>query len=189
MAIERAEAASSLRHIAAIEQRTREAVFYGGSSTIFILRGLLVSCGYGLAELYPRSAGVTWLAVSAAGCTVTALIVAARMRARPHEARDWRLIVAMVALTVFGTAWSFILGPVVPRHLVYAFHPSLVLLGMILAGLWLGRFFIVLGIAGNALILAGEFQAEPWSRLWIAIVQSGSLIVSGVWLHRNGVPR
>jgi hypothetical protein len=189
MTMDPGEAAASLRHIAAVEQRTREAVFYGGSSTIFILWGLLIPCGYGLAELYPRSAGVTWLAVSAVGCAATALIIAARMRARPREARDWRLIVAMVALSIFGTTWSFILGPVVPRHLFYAFQPSLFLLGTILAGLWLGRFLIVLGVAGIVLILAGQLQGEPWSRLWMPVVQSGTFILGGVWLHRNGVPR
>ena len=36
MTIEPTEAAASLRHIATVEQRTREAVFYGGSSAIFI---------------------------------------------------------------------------------------------------------------------------------------------------------
>jgi hypothetical protein len=189
MTLDPSEAAVSLRDIASVEQRTREAVFYGGSSAIFILWGVLAIVGHALAELYPRSAGVTWLGVSAAGCAATALIIAARTRARPQEERDWRLICAMIALTAFGATWSFILGPVVPRHLLYAFQPSLVLLGMILAGLWLGRFFVVLGVAGIVLILAGQFQAEPWSHLWIAAVQSGTLILGGVWLHRNGVPR
>jgi hypothetical protein len=189
MTMDPGEAAASLRHISAVEQRTREAMFYGGSSAIFILWGLLVLFGHALAELYPRSAGVTWLAVSAVGCAATALIIAARMRARPLEARDWRLLCAMLILSAFGTTWSFILGPVVPRHLVDAFQPSLILLGMVLAGLWLGRFFIVLGGTGIVLMLAGQFQAEPWSHLWSAIVSSGTLILGGVWLHRNGVPR
>jgi hypothetical protein len=73
--------------------------------------------------------------------------------------------------------------------LFYAFQPSLFLLGMILAGLWLGRFFIILGVTGIVLILAGQLQGEPWSRLWMPVVQSGTLILGGVWLHRNGVPR
>ena len=64
MTIDPSEAATSLRDIAAVEQRTREAMFYGGSSTIFIMWGVLVACGHALAGFYPRSAGITWLAVS-----------------------------------------------------------------------------------------------------------------------------
>ena len=130
MTIDPNEATTSLQDIATVERRTREAMFYGGSSAIFIMWGVLVACGYGLTELYPRP-GIIWLGVSAAGCAATALIIALRMHARPSESRDWRVIWAMLALSIFGTAWSFLLGPVVPRHMMYAFQPSLFLLGVI----------------------------------------------------------
>jgi hypothetical protein len=189
MTIDPSEAATSLQHIATVEQRTREALFYAGSSAIFIMWGLLVACGYGLTEFYPRSARTTWLVVSAVGCAATALIIAVRMRARSCEARDWRIVWGMVALTVYGATWSYLLGPIIPRSMMYAFQPSLFLLGMVLAGLWLGRVFVVLGLVGIMLMLVGYLQAEPWVRLWMAAVQSGTLILGGVWLHRNGVPR
>lgn len=189
MTIEPNEAAASLRHIATIERRTREAVFYAGSSAIFIMWGLLVACGYALTGLYPKSAGAIWLVLPAVGCAATALIIALRTRARPHEASDWRLVWAMLALTVYGAAWSSLLGPIVPRSVLYGFLPSLYLLGMILAGLWLGRVFIIVGVAGIALMLVGYLQPEPWLRVWMAVVQSGTLIAAGLWLHSNGVPR
>ncbi len=187
MTIDPSEAATSLQDIAAVERRTREAVFYAGSSAIFILWGVLVVCGYGATEFYPRSARMIWLTVTAVGCAATALIVAVRTRGRPAATRDWRIIWAMVALAAFGAAWSYLLGPLVPRPLMYAFQPSLALLGVILLGLWLGRFFIVLGLVGLALILAGYLLAEPWLRLWMAAVESGTFIVGGAWLGRQGV--
>jgi hypothetical protein len=189
MTIDPSEAATSLQDIATVERRTREAVFYGGSSAIFIMWGVLVACGYGLTELYPRSAGITWLAIVAVGCAGTVAIIALRMRSRGCEVRDWRLIWAMLALAIYGAAWSYLLGPVVPRPMMYAFQPSLFMLGMILAGLWLGRFFVILGVAGIALTLIGFSQAEPWLRLWMAAVQSGTLVLGGAWLYRHGVSR
>jgi hypothetical protein len=189
MTVDRREAAASLQQIETVEQRTREAVFYAGSSVIFILWGLLVACGYAVTELYPRSGNIAWLAVVAAGCAATAAIIVVRTRARPHDARNWRIVWAMVVLSVYGAAWSYILGPIVPRPVLYAFQPSLFLLGIILAGLWLGRFFVVLGVVGIALMLAGFLQPEPWLRVWMAAVQSSTLILGGVWLHRNGVTR
>ena len=189
MTIDPSEAAATLQDIAAVERRTREALFYAGSSATFIMWGVLVACGYGLAELFPRSAGMTWLAIVAVGCAATTVIGAVRMRARDCEARDWRLFWAMLALAIYGAAWSYMLGPVVPRPMMYAFQPSLFMLGMILAGLWLGRFFVILGLAGIALTLIGYFQAEPWLRLWMAAVQSGTLVIGGAWLYRHGVAR
>ncbi len=189
MTVDRREAAASLQQIETVEQRTREAVFYAGSSVIFILWGLLVACGYAVTELYPRSASIAWLAVVAAGCAATALVIAVRTGACPHDARNWRIVWAMVVLSVYGAAWSYILGPIVPRQVLYAFQPSLFLLGMILAGLWFGRFFVALGLVGITLMLAGYLQPEPWLRMWVAAVESGTLILGGIWLHRNGVRR
>jgi hypothetical protein len=183
------EAATSLRDIASVEQRTRAALFYTGSSVIFVLWGVLVAAGYGLTELFPRSGGIIWLAVSVAGCAATVGIVGWRMRARPRDTRDWRLIWAIVALAIFGFAWSHLLGPLVPRVMNYTFQPSLFLLGIVLAGLWIGRFLIILGLAGIALIIAGAFVPEPWLRLWMAVVESGILIVGGLWLRHSGVPK
>jgi hypothetical protein len=189
MTVESREAIASLQDIADVEKRTRAALCYSGSSAIFIAWGLLVASGYAVAEWQPRTARTSWLVVSAVGCVLTALIVALRVRARPSEARDWRIIWAMMALVAFGAGWSWVLGPVVPRHLVYAFQPSLVMLGMILAGLWVGRFFITLGLLGLLLLLIGEQLNEPWLRVWMAVVQSGTLIAGGLWLRRIGIAR
>jgi hypothetical protein len=37
------------------------------------------------------------------------------------------------------------------------------------------------------LIVIGYLQAEPWLRLWMAAVQSGTLILGGIWLGRSGM--
>src|SRR5262249_60895360 len=121
MTIDPRDAAASLQHVAAVEQRTREAMFYAGSSVIFILWGLLVACGYGLTELAPRSAGITWLLVSAAGCAGTPLLTA--LRARSRENRACRPVGAMVSRGIFGSAWSFPLGSTLSRGTVVDFPP------------------------------------------------------------------
>jgi len=189
MTIESREAVASLQDIAAVEKRTREALFYSGSSTIFIMWGLLVAGGYGAMAWQPGASRTIWLVVSALGSAATALIVATRMRARSCEARDWRIVWGMVALMIYGAAWSWALGRVAPPQLMYAFQPSLVMLGMILAGLWVGRFFVTLGVIGLALILVGETQSEPWLRIWMAVAQSGTLIAGGLWLRHIGISR
>ena len=189
MTIDPREASATLQDIATVERRTREAIFYGGSSTIFIIWGVLVACGYALTEFAPRRVGLIWLAVVAVGCATTAILIALRRRACPDETHDWRLIWAMLTLVAFGTAWAQLLGRVAPYQLLYAFQPSLSLVGLILLGLWLGRAFVVLGLVGLALIGLGYLLHEPWLRLWMAIMQSGTFILGGIWLGRSGVAR
>jgi hypothetical protein len=187
MTIDPNEAATSLKDIALVEQRTREALLYSGSRTIFVMWGILVAIGYSLSEVYPRSAWIIWLAITPVGCVATALIIALRSRAgSPRVMREWRLIWALAAFAAYGAVWSYLLGPTAGR-LMYAFQPTLFLLGIILAGLWLGRFFVVLGLIGIALIAIGYLQSEPWLRLWMAAVESGTLIIGGIWLGRSGV--
>jgi hypothetical protein len=187
MTIDPNEAAASLQDIATIERRTQEALLYSGSRTIFVMWGILVAIGYGLSELYPRSAWIIWLAIAPLGCVATGLTIALRSRAgSPRVMREWRLIWALAAFAAYGAVWSYLLGPTAGR-LMYAFQPTLFLLGIILAGLWLGRFFVVLGLVGIALIAIGYLQSEPWLRLWMAAVESGTLIVGGIWLGRIGV--
>jgi hypothetical protein len=187
MSIDPREATASLNDIADVERRTRQAIFYFGSSTIFIMWGLLVVCGYAIAAWQPRSARISWLVVTLAGCALTALLIAWRTRSSPR--RDWRLVWAAIALIAFGSIWSYVLGPIVPPRVIYAFQPSLVMLGMVLAGLWLGRFFVGLGLVGAALIAAADLQAEPWLALSMAAVQSLTLVIGGLWLRRIGVAR
>jgi hypothetical protein len=189
MTIDPSDAAVSLQNIATVERRTREAVNYAGSSVIFIIWGLLIACGYGVTALYPGRPSITWLVMVLVGCVATVVNIAVRRRARASEDRDWRLMWALAALAAFGTAWAYLIGPVVPRPMMFAFQPSLFLLGMILGGLWLGRFFIVLGFVGLALIAVGYLVPEPWFRLWMAAVQSGTFILGGLLLGRIGVPR
>jgi hypothetical protein len=187
MSIDSREAAASLNDIADVERRTRQAVFYFGSSTIFIVWGVLVACGYGIAAWYPRSARTSWLVVTIVGCVLTAAIIA--LRARSSVRRDWRIVWATFALIAFGSVWSYVLGPRLPPYMIYAFQPSLVMLGMVLAGLWLGRFFVILGLVGAALIAVAELAPQPWLSLWMAGVQSATLIIGGLWLRRIGVAR
>ena len=189
MTIEPGEAASTLRDIAAVERRTREAAYYGGTGLIFVMWGVLIACGYAIGWFAPKTAGTSWLGINALGCLLTAAIVGGRLGKRSREASNWRLVGAMLAVAVYGAVWTHLLGPSVPVHLIESFEASLFLLCMILAGIWIGRGFIVLGLAGLALITAAAFQAEPWLTASMAAVQSGTYIIGGLWLYHHGVTR
>ena len=63
--------------------------------------------------------------------------------------------------------------------MILAFQPSLAMLGMVLAGLWLERFFLVLGLVGAALIALGMLLSRPWLTLWMAVVPKPQAFIIG----------
>ena len=66
-----------------------------------------------------------------------------------------------------------------------AFWPSYFMLPYLIAGLWLGGAFVVIGTAIIALTLIGYLSAGPWFDLWMALVCGGGLLLGGLWMRRS----
>ena len=67
MTLDPKEAAASLGDIAAIERRTRESLYYAGSSEFFLLWGVLTIVGHVLSWVTPHDAVWIWLAIDVLG--------------------------------------------------------------------------------------------------------------------------
>ncbi len=183
MSIDPRDAAAALSDIAAVERRTREAVIYAGSSPMLMLWGVLCAVGYSFQYLNPLEARPAWIAIAAIGIAATAAI--RRWRRRPllgGAELGLRLFYAQLALLGFGALFMLVLWPLGARQ-ISAFWPMLVMLGHVLAGVWVGRFFALLGLAVTALILVGYFWIGAWFPLWMAAVVGGGLFASGWWLR------
>ena len=67
-----------------------------------------------------------------------------------------------------------------------AFWPIYFMLFYVLAGLWVGRAFVVIGLSISALTLIGYFFVEGSAfLLWMAVTNGGGLILSGLWMRRD----
>jgi len=185
MTVDPNDAASSLSDIASVQRRTREAVYYATSGTIFMLWGILTAIGYLLTFFDQDHTRIIWFSVTAAGFIGTFTLIYLR-RARGLRARDWRYYQAMIVLVAFGALFFVVLGPW-DGHQHSAFWPLLVMMGFVLGGLWMGRFFIACGIVVSALILGGYFAVpDHWYHLWLAVVEGGGLVAAGWWMTRTG---
>jgi len=184
MTIDPIEAAASLSDVASVERRTREALNYGFSSAILMVWGLIWAIGYLLTYLQPTKAALVWDVLSAVGvvAAVACGIVWSKSR---RENWDWRITAAFIVMIGFGFFWQWLLGGSQWRELP-VFWSTLFMFGYIVAGLWMGRFFIVCGIVVTGLVLAGYLWTGPWFLLWMAGVGGGSLILGGLWLRRLG---
>ena len=183
MTIDPNEAAASLSDVAAIERRTRETLVYARSSAALILWGLLTGAGYVLSFVMPSLHYTHWIAIAVIGFTGSS-IIHGRRSTRNSRLGELLLLTELVLLA-FGLVFLMLFWPVGPRQMA-AFWPTLVMLGFVIAGIWLGRFFIYCGIAVTALTLAGYFWAGAWFPLWMAAANGGGLIAGGLWLRRLG---
>jgi hypothetical protein len=184
MTLEPNDAAASLSEIASIERRTRRSIVYARSSTSFILWGVLLALGYLVGHVDPPHSGTAWIALVAIGFAATTAIAWRRPTAT-HGRWDRPMLYAQFVVYAYGWVIAVLAWPLTPRQLD-AFWPTVFMLGFVLAGLWLGRFFVILGVAVTALTLAGFFWAGDLFRLWMAVVGGGGLIAGGLWLRRVG---
>jgi hypothetical protein len=187
MPIDQARAQSALDDIALIEARTVQASIYGASSAITILWGVVVAIAYTATQFLPVEAGLIWPSAWAAGLAGSFFISCKWKRNSSKQQRSSTLpLLAPLVLILFGMLFLWLLPPTSPRQL-NAFWPLLFMMGYVLAGLWLGRFFIVCGILVSVLTVVGYLYSGPWLPLWMAFANGGALIAGGLYLRKIGL--
>lgn len=189
MQIDPASARSALDDIALVEARTAQAAIYGASSAMAILWGIVVAVAYVANQYLPGIVGATWLVAWTTGFAGSAFISWRWKRASSKQHRvTIRFVAAQMVLILFGFLFLWLLPPSSPRQ-VAAFFPLVFMMGYVIAGLWLGRFFVVCGILVSALTVLGYLYSGPWLPLWMAIANGGALIAGGLYLRRVGLLR
>jgi hypothetical protein len=178
------QASSALADIADIAQRVRQSRFYQHASSMLMLWGALTFGGYVLSFGMPSRAGYVWVVVLFTGVAGSVLIGAMSRKHAGVNTFNAKATAAIVLFIAFGAAWSVGVGHFTPRQLG-AFWPSYFMLPYIIAGLWLGSAFVVIGTAIIALTLIGYFLAGTWFELWMALVNGGGLLLGGFWMRRS----
>ncbi|MBW8753637.1 MAG: hypothetical protein JF595_05725 [Sphingomonadales bacterium] len=185
--MDQAGAQSALDDIARIEARTAQAAVYGANSAILVLWGVVVALAYLTNQFLPALAGATWLCAWSSGFVGTALITWKWKRRSSGKRRmAMRLVLAQMVLILFGFLFLWLLRPSSPRQ-VAAFFPLVFMMGYVIAGLWMGRFFILCGILVSASTVIGYLYSGPWLPLWMAFANGGALIAGGLYLRKVGL--
>jgi hypothetical protein len=173
-------AEASLADIDAIVGRLKQSALYRGSSMIIVTWGVLVAFGYVATQWAPRQALLVWLMANGLGLVAT---VSFGLRLRRAGADfDWRIVIALLLFFGLGLACCR-MGHFGVRE-VDAFWPILFMFGYALAGLWLGRAYVWLGIGVALLTFAGYLWIEAWFHLYLAVVDGGGMILAGLWMRR-----
>jgi hypothetical protein len=178
------QAADALNDIELIVQRVRQSRIYDIASQIAIVAGVLVLAGNIANYLTPRHAGFIWIAVNVLTVASVAALSTMGPRMAGVETFNFRMLAAFLLFYGFGLLCCVVLGHFGPRELG-AFWPIYFMLFYCIAGLWFGRAFVIIGLAIIALTLIGYFFVQGASfLLWMAAVNGGGLILSGLWMRR-----
>lgn len=181
-------AVSALTDIARVERRALEASHFADASNSCFLWAALTSFGYVFHHFEPDAGRWAWVSIDILGVVaMAALGVLARMRRGPEVRRalDHRPSLTQGAVLVFGSVCYLILTGGRAEYRVSAtYFPTIFMFGMVVMGLWIGRFLIVVGIAVTLLVLAAYLWSGPWFDFLMALCVGGVLAAGGFRFRR-----
>lgn len=183
--IDAKQAARSLSDIEEIVHRVRQSRTYDVASRITIMWGVLVFAGNLATYLWPRYGGYIWIVVNATGVVGTFAFSAFDHQPTGVLHFDFRIATAFLLFFAFGIFCSSVLGHYTPRQMG-TFWPIYFMLFYMLAGLWIGRALVAIGLGITVLTLIGYFAITGAAfPLWMAAVNGGGLILGGLWMRRS----
>jgi hypothetical protein len=181
--IDSKEASAALSEINDMVQRVRQSRIYDLASQFMMVTGILVVAGNLATFFVPHSAVVIWPAVNLLSVSISAVISVYDHRRTGLLSFDFRIFFVFVLFYGFGMLCTLVLGHFGPREMG-TFWPIYFMLFYCIAGLWFGRAFLAIGLAITLLTLIGYFFITSAEFLiWMAMVNGGGLIVSGLWMR------
>lgn len=197
MELERDEAKAALDEIDSLIRATKQRLAHGPAGPILIVWGLVWACVFLGTHLYPEWG--YWLAPI--GCVIGMASMWFFKDSSGIETKGGfgsqgvRIRRAWLVMCGFAFLWMLILFPQrapsasVPESIdvinrILAFFASVGMFGYVVAGLWMGRFWVILGVVVTVLIVIGLFCIPQWFLLWMAVVGGGALMFSGAMIKR-----
>ncbi len=182
MNLSKTEAEAALREIESVVTQTRRAIAGSCCSAMLILWGVIWVIGYSATQFFPRQWAWTWGPLSIGGIAFSWLL-GARRRGPVRSPLFPRLFIAWIVLFGYAIIWAYLLHPFNGARLG-AYFGAVPMFGYVVAGLWLGRFFIWIGATVTILTVIGVAAFPAYLNLWMAVTCGGSLIISGVYIRR-----
>jgi hypothetical protein len=149
----------------------------------FLLWGAIWFVGYGLTEFLPAQAGLSWMGLSLGGA-IGGFFLGKAAAARGLIAKDgWRYLAGVGSTVAFMLLAYVIMQPRESAQFG-AFPALLVSFLYVLAGIWKGTRWIVVGVIVAGLTMAGYELLHEHFNLWMALVGGGALVSTGLWFRR-----
>jgi len=178
----------ALSDIARVERRAIEASHFADAASSCFLWAALTTFGYLFHQFDPADGRWAWGVINIAGVVgMAALGFRSRLKRRSGSSLpiDHRPSMVQGAALVFGSVWYLLLTHGGGEYRVSAtYFPTIFMFGMIVMGLWIGRFLIITGVVVTFLVLAVFLWSGPWFDYLMALCVGGVLAAAGFWFRR-----
>ena len=175
--IERGDAAAALAAVDDARRRAGELRSYAQAGGTLILWGAIWLVCNLLSQFFPWGA-MSWPVGIVAGVAGSVL----RGR-RPSGENSWRLGLSILTVANFFALLMVVVGVHDPLTTNAAISLT-VAAAYVLAGIWAGARFALVGLVLAALVAVGWFGDRGHLYLWLGLGGGGALILSGWWLRR-----
>ncbi|WP_234150268.1 hypothetical protein [Sphingobium sufflavum] len=185
--MDRSNVNEALKSIEDTQAATKQMLLYGSASSFILLWGILTSFGFIFEYFRPDDAGLSWFFIRTVGI-VGGFLYATYLNRTKRPVADKGLLYAFLATGVLGWLWSFLI-PVANSRALDAHWTLIFMLTLVVAGMWIGRTIIAIGLIVSALTIVGLLHAGAHFHLWMALCNGGGLIVASLWLRSKGLVR
>lgn len=196
MDVKKEDAKAALDEINDLVRSTKQRLAHGPAGLLLVIWGLIWFVSFLGGHLQPRS--VNWLPILGCAIGMASLWIVRRRSVQTRgstRSDDPRIRFAWLILTAYAILWMFILHPqrqpnaevgelIDAINHVFAFFATVGMFGYVVAGLWFGRFLVILGLVVTSLILIGLYAIPQWFLIWMAFVGGGALVFSGLMVKR-----
>ncbi len=191
----RAEAHAALTAVDRTIADTRRIVAGSVAGPIIILWGGIWMAADIILQYRPEVMGQLWWVFDIVGIGATWYLATHRNKEVKMRG-DWRFGAFWFFLFSFGGLWVYLLVPwnllqhastteqLSMMRRIQAFGHTLPMFAYVIGGLWLGRFFVWLGLIVTALTVAGYLWVPDYFCLWLAFTGGGSLIIAGLFIRK-----
>lgn len=162
------------------ETRTRHFLGYWRAGAYVQLWGAVWFCAYLASFFFPLQSGWIWLAANLAGIAGSILLSLVRTQAVTQNIyKGW---VAFAIVMLFAVLASSLIGN--KPQALSVFWSCLFMTIYMIAGLWWGIRWTILGASLAVLIILSYLFLAPWFNLLMALLGGGGLMLGGTWLRK-----
>lgn len=192
MSLSRDEAAEALAAIDAAGGRMRSLGYYADLAPCIMAWGLVWMAAHLVAEFRLAPPNLAWLiGMAIAGpITIWSMIRQSRRTAAlvrqaggdPRAIGNRFVLLGSVGMG-FYVAIMIVVAPLSGNQ-TSALISLLVAFAYAMAGIWVGRRFLVIGVAAGVAVLFGYLMVHQHFHLWMGLTAGSALLLGGFWLRK-----
>lgn len=187
------DARAALADIDRVAEHTRKTIAYGAAAPLMIVWGIIWLVGFVASQWdFGIRHRVIWSVLGVVGFGLSILLRVWRRHSPVKSPRSARLILSCLLLVLYAGLWAFLLVRGQPAgaaggqaeqqsHALVAFVCTVPMFGYALMGLWLGRFYLWLGLVVTGITVGGYLGLPHYFYLVMGVLGGGAFIAAGTY--------